>query len=64
MDYEAQLINDPDTFEDINVEKIVIDHLRTIGVHIELGFEFYEYMGNPCTGVKFRKKADDYEELE
>jgi hypothetical protein len=34
----------------------VIDHLRTIGVHVELGFEFYE--------IKFRKKADNYEELE
>lgn len=38
IDYESQIINDPDTFEDINVEKIVIDHLRTIGVHVELGF--------------------------
>lgn len=38
IDYEAQLISDPDTFEDINVEKIVIDHLRTIGVHVSLGF--------------------------
>ncbi len=38
IEYESQLINDPDTFEDINVEKIVIDHLRTIGVHVELGF--------------------------
>jgi hypothetical protein len=43
------------------VEKIVIDHLRTIGVNIELGFEFYEYMGDPCTKVRFRKKADDFE---
>jgi hypothetical protein len=42
----------------------VIDHLRTIGVHVELGFEFYEIVGNPCQGIKFRKKADNYEELE
>ena len=34
IDYDAQIINDPDAFEDINVEKIVIDHLRTIGVHV------------------------------
>jgi hypothetical protein len=45
------------------VEKIVIDHLRTIGVHVELGFEFYEINGNPCQGVRFRKKADNFEEL-
>lgn len=64
MDYEAQLISDPDTFEDGNVEKVVIDHLRTLGVHVELGFEFYEFEGNPCRGIKFRKKADNYEELE
>lgn len=34
IEYNSQLINDPDTFEDINVQKIVIDNLRTIGVHV------------------------------
>ena len=61
------MINDPDTFEDPFVEKEVISHLRHLGVNVELGFEYYEHYGdekNPCSGVKFRKKADDYEELE
>jgi hypothetical protein len=30
-------------------------------VHVSLGFEFYEIKGNPCEGVRFRKKADNYE---
>jgi hypothetical protein len=29
-----------------------------------LGFEFYEFDGNPLRGIKFRKKADNFEELE
>jgi hypothetical protein len=48
----------------LNVEKIVIDNLRHIGVNVELGFEFFELEGNPLRGIKFRKKADNYEELE
>lgn len=55
------MINDPDTFEDLNVEKVVIDNLRHIGVNVQLGFEFFEFDGNPLVGVKFRKKADNYE---
>jgi hypothetical protein len=34
IDYDSQLINDPDTFEDPNVEKLVIDQLRMIGVNV------------------------------
>ena len=64
IDYDSSLINDPDTFEDVNVEKMVIDQLRMIGVNVELGFEFHSIDGNPCTGILFRKKADNYDELE
>lgn len=62
--YEDSLINDPDTFEDPNVEKIVFDELQRIGVNLHLGFEFYEVVGNPCECIRFRRKADDYDELE
>ena len=43
---------------------MVIDQLRMIGVNVELGFEFHEIDGNPCKGILFRKKADNYDELE
>ena len=42
---------------------MVIDQLRFIGVNVELGFEFYGVDGSPCKGIKFRKKADNYNEL-
>ena len=58
------MISDPDTFEDINVEKMVIDQLRMIGVNVELGFEFYGIEGPDCNGIRFRKKADNFEELD
>lgn len=35
-----------------------------MGVNIHLGFEFYEVVGNPCESIRFRRKADDYDELE
>ena len=45
-------------FEDINVEKMVIDQLRMMEVNVDLGFEFYGIDGNKsCKGIKFRKKA-------
>lgn len=31
---------------------------------MELGFEFYEFDGNPCKGIRFRKKAENYDELD
>ncbi len=34
IEYESQLINDPDTLEDLNVEKVVIDYLRHMGVNV------------------------------
>ena len=43
---------------------MVIEQLRLIGVNVELGFEFYGIEGNPCKGIRFRKKADNYEELD
>jgi hypothetical protein len=33
-------------------------------VNVELGFEFYEIDGHPCKGIKFRKKAENYDELD
>lgn len=45
-------------FEDINVEKMVIDQLRMMEVNVDLGFEFYGIDGsNSCKGIRFRKKA-------
>ena len=61
IDYDSALINDPDTFEDLNVEKMVIDQLRLIGVNVELGFEFHSIEGSSCNGILFRKKADNYD---
>lgn len=29
-----------------------------------MGFEFYEVTGSPCESIKFRRKADDFDELE
>lgn len=43
---------------------MVIDQLRMIGVNVELGFEFYGIEGPDCNGIRFRKKADNYEELD
>lgn len=42
----------------------MINQLRSIGVNVELGFEFNGIDGNPCTGIKFRKKAENYDELD
>lgn len=28
---------------------------RTIGVNVQLGFEFNGIDGNPCNGIRFRK---------
>jgi hypothetical protein len=58
------LINDPDTFEDASVEKEVHSMLRSMGVSVQNGYEFYEIYGNPCRGIKFRQKASNYDELE
>ena len=49
LDNKAQLINDPDTFEDPFVEKEVINNLRHLGVNVELGFEYYEHYGDEKT---------------
>lgn len=62
--YEDSLVNDPDTFEDPTVEHMVFEELAKLGVNIHLGFEFYEVAGNPCQAIKFRRKADNYDELE
>lgn len=44
---------------------MVIDQLRMIEVNVELGFEFYGIDGGKCCkGIKFRKKAENYDELE
>lgn len=33
-------------------------------MNVELGFEFHSIEGNPCNGILFRKKADNFDELE
>ena len=38
--------------------------LRSMGVSVQNGYEFYEIYGNPCRGIKFRQKASNYDELE
>ena len=44
-------------FEDINVEKMVIDQLRMMEVNVDLGFEFYGIDGsNSCKGIRFSFK--------
>lgn len=51
-------------FEDVKVQNMVIEHLKSIGVNFYKDFEFYGIDGNPCEGIKFRKKADNYDSLE
>lgn len=74
LEYEDKTVNDPDQFENEEVQTKIFDILKSIGVHVHWGFTLhsleatFEGIGVKSTEilhkVLFRKKADAYEDIQ